>query len=256
MNKDKILRGILILVYLVCGAKLLLMWLEPSPTEKLNQELKDISYVQQTAVAEVTTKANLKFTNTSKFLETNIGLCHCSPSWRNALFDDIRRQDNIGAVNVIMDSQINVFNREFADMFKETESLSKRVSQFVTFIVMCQQGYADNNDNYFPVLVPNSLPTIRFYQNGSIMMITQKCGLLKNTKFKAYRDGRIKAEDIKNFEKIGYVTVLAELYPETIHPGLILGNYRFHPIRVVFKDCLDNAVFQCNGNGSYGVSKL
>lgn len=163
MNKDKILRGILILVYLVCGAKLLLMWLEPSPTEKLNQELKDISYVQQTAVAEVTTKANLKFTNTSKFLETNIGLCHCSPSWRNALFDDIRRQDNIGAVNVIRDSQINVFNREFADMFKETESLSKRVSQFVTFIVMCQQGYADNNDNYFPVLVPNSLPTIRFY---------------------------------------------------------------------------------------------
>ena len=74
MNKDKILRGILILVYLVCGAKLLLMWLEPSPTEKLNQELKDISYVQQTAVAEVTTKANLKFTNISKFLETNIGV--------------------------------------------------------------------------------------------------------------------------------------------------------------------------------------
>ena len=66
----------------------------------------------------------------------------------------------------------------------------------------------------------------------------------------------LKRKILKKFKKTGYVTVLAELYSERINPILILGKYRFHPIRVVFKDCLDNAVFQCNGNGSYGVSKL
>lgn len=254
MNKDKILRGILILVYLVCGAKLLSIWLEPSHVEKFNKEIENISYVEQTAVAEVTTKANLNFVNNIKFC--NVDFCHCSSSWRNALFDDIRREDNIGSVNIIRDSQVNVFHREFADMFKESDSISKRVGDFATVIVMAQPGYENNNNNYFPVPILDSLPKIRFYQNGSVIMVTQKCGLLKNNQFEDYVAGRIKAENIKKIKKTGYVTVLAELYSEGINPILILGKYRFHPIRVVFKDCLDNAVFQCNGNGSYGVSKL
>ena len=180
-------------------------------------------------------------------------------SWRNYQNDSISNnswEDNIGSVNIIRDSQVNVFHREFADMFKESDSISKRVGDFATVIVMAQPGYENNNNNYFPVPIPDSLPKIRFYQNGSVIMVTQKCGLLKNNQFEDYVAGRIKAENIKKIKKTGYVTVLAELYSEGINPILILGKYRFHPIRVVFKDCLDNAVFQCNGNGSYGVSKL